>query len=32
MTVIMLEPDGGVRRETALHELLPDGFYPENLK
>ncbi len=32
ITVIMFEPDGGVRRETTLRELLPDGFYPENLK
>ena len=32
ITVIMFEPDGGVRRETTLRDLLPEGFYPENLK
>ncbi len=32
MAFILLELDGGVRRETTMCELLPDGFYPENLE
>ncbi len=32
MFVIMLDSDGGVRREITLRELLLDGFYSEDLK
>ena len=32
MFVIMLDSDGGVRREITLRELILDGFYSEDLK